>query len=224
MPRRRPQIFISILALFLFVTAATAQTQTNAPAASASPVATKSEPAPATQNAAAPASAAPADSPAASDTQRLSFMTDERDQTTAAAPSSLGLLARTIGALLLIVGLIVGVGWGLRRFGKGRFGIQQGADAPQLAVLSTTGLGDRRSLSVVRFGERILLIGSTAQAMTLLATEDLPGEADTSAIRSVADLLNDDEARGFEDELLIADKRFQPERPEWNEDESAGEV
>jgi flagellar biosynthetic protein FliO len=124
------------------------------------------------------------------------------------------LLLRTLGALLLIVGLIVAATWGLRRVGKGRLG-RCGEDVPELSVLSTVGLGDRRSLAVVRFGERTLLLGSTAQAITLLA-EEHPGDFSAPPARSVADLLqgNDALAEGdfqnslaFDEELSVAGKR-----------------
>jgi flagellar biogenesis protein FliO len=58
-------------------------------------------------------------------------------------------------------------------------------------VLTTVAIGDRRSLTVVRFGERTLLLGSTAQSVTLLASDDddLPALPEALAPRSVADAL-----------------------------------
>jgi flagellar biosynthetic protein FliO len=123
------------------------------------------------------------------------------------APSTAGLFVRTLGALLLIVGLIVAVAWGLRRFGGAHFGVPS-EEAPELAVLATVSLGDRRALSAVRFGDRLLLVGSTAQAITLLATRVCPPRNVTPRMRSVADLLREDEPPSFEQALSLADERL----------------
>ncbi len=137
--------------------------------------------------------------------QRLTFMEEtEREAGTAAgatAPGAAGLLARTLGALLIIVGLIAAAGWGVRKFGGGRFGATA-TDAPALSVVSSVALGDKRSLALVRFGGRTLLVGSTTQAVTLLAEDKLREEdsrVDADAMptpRSVADLLRDDNLNG----------------------------
>lgn len=140
--------------------------------------------------------------------ERLPFMLEDAQKETAEAPSAGGLLIRTLGALLLIVGLIVAAGWGLRRFGGARFGAPR-EDAPQLTVLTSVSLGDRRSLAIVRFGEQNLLIGSTAQSMTLLASEELEsGETKTPIVRSVADLLKAGEAKDFAEELIEATEQL----------------
>lgn len=152
----------------------------------------------------------PADAqlPPMSETDRLPFMQDEQSPASADAPGSFGLLMRTVGALLLIVGLIFGAGWGLRRFGGTRFGAAQ-PDAPPLAVLSTVSLGERRSLAVVKFGERTLLLGSTAQAITLIAEEEAEDHA-ASAVRSVASMLRQHSADdAFAHELKGAEERLE---------------
>ena len=137
------------------------------------------------------------------------------------APSAAGLLIRTLGALLLIVGLIVAAGWGIRRFGGARFGAGR-KDAPALSVLTSVSLGNRRSLAIVRFGERNLLIGSTAQQLTLLAAEDIEsGETDIPVTRSVADLLKADEAKEFDQELTQASAQLESTASRWREDGGA---
>ncbi len=66
-------------------------------------------------------------------------------------------------------------------------------------VITTISIGDRRSLTVVRFGERTLLVGSTPQSFTLLASDDceslLPFSFEESSPRSVADVLSASEGR-----------------------------
>ncbi len=104
------------------------------------------------------------------------------------------------------MGLIVAAGWGLRRFGGARFGAAR-KGAPELNVLTSVSLGSRRSLAVVRFGERNLLIGTTAQSVTLLAEEDMLGteaQETAPAPRSVADLLRANQAVDFDEELKQA--------------------
>lgn len=138
------------------------------------------------------------------------------------APSATGTLAHTLGALLLIVGLIFAVSWFVRRFGGARFN-QAPTDAPSLSVLSTVSLGANRSLALIRFGDRTLLVGATAHAVTLISEagdetqEDLFDRSTRSAQpRSVAALLSDDET-SFDDELLEADKRLSFSAPHANE-------
>jgi flagellar protein FliO/FliZ len=131
------------------------------------------------------------------------------------APSAGGLLLRTLGALLLILGLLVAAAWSLRRFGGGRLAKQDPAEL-ELAVLTTLPLGERRSISAVRFGDQLLLLGATAQTVTLLAktARSLPAAAAAPPrMRSVAELLADDEPRetvqpNFERALLLAKEQL----------------
>jgi flagellar protein FliO/FliZ len=151
---------------------------------------------------------APAASPQPAD-DRLPFMAgDERGEgeTHEQPPTATGLLIRTLGALLLIVGLIVAAAWGMKRFGGARFGTAQ-ENAPALAILNSLSLGERRSLTIVRFGDRTLLLGSTAQSVTLLAeaeADDFTPPDFMSPARSVADILNDDKPAIFSQELFSA--------------------
>lgn len=153
-----------------------------------------SEPA---QEQAAPAQTVSSAPPAHSEeNDRLAFMSEEHAPASE-APSTFGLLSRTFGALLLIVGLIFGASWGLKRFGGTRFGAPH-EDSPALSVLSTVALGDRRSLSIVKFGSRTLLVGSTQQSITLLAeesTDEVLAESN-SPVRSVADMLKQSNSSG----------------------------
>lgn len=165
---------------------------------------------PATQ--AVTAAAQPATPPSRATDERLPFMEPARYENGAEAPSATGLLARTFGALLLIVGLLAALAWGLRRFGGAHLGASN-EDAPELTVLATISLGDRRSLSAVRFGDRLLLLGSTAQAITLLAAQGSRPRHLPPPRRSVADLLAADEPRPFEQALNRASERL-AERPD----------
>jgi flagellar biogenesis protein FliO len=124
------------------------------------------------------------------------------------------LLLRTLGALLLILGLLLAAAWGLRRWGGARF-TATGPDEGELelAVIATLPLGERRTVSAVRFGNQTLLLGSTAQAVTLLATTERPARPQPPRMRSVAELLADDETQepappNFERALIVAGERL----------------
>lgn len=166
----------------------------------------------------APAQATPPATQAASkpvgpeNYERLPFMAQPPETAGEAAPSAGGLLLRTVGALFLIVGLIVATAWGLRRLGGSALG---GADnhAVELTLVGTLSLGERRQLSAVRFGDRLLLIGSTAQAITLLAAHEERPLSYIPPMRSVADLLAEDQPHqparaNFERALALADERL----------------
>jgi len=144
-------------------------------------------------------------SPTKENSDRLPFMVDTDRENRETAPSTTGLMLRTLGALLLIIGLIVAAAWGMKRFGGPRFGAAR-EDAPELAVLSSIALGERRSLSIVRFGHRTLLLGTTPQAVTLLAESEQINV--TTPVRSVAEILNDKEPVHFSAELITAGQRL----------------
>lgn len=151
------------------------------------------------------------------ESDRLPFMAEEHRESE--TPSAVGLLARTFGALLLIVGLIAVGAWALKKFGGARFSAAS-EDAPPLRIVSSVPLGDKRSLAVVRFGSRLLLVASTPQSVTLIAEhEAASAEIDTVIAptpRSVADLLSDDapgfslsnEAPEFAQEMMRAEERI----------------
>ncbi len=132
--------------------------------------------------------------------ERLPFMAESSNPQEQAAPSTGGLMLRTLGALLLIVGLIVAAAWGMKKFGGARFG-KVADDAPELSILNTVALGDKRSLAIVRFGNRNLLLGSTVQSITVLADEKIS----ENEFRSVADILSHEPYESFADELALAE-------------------
>ena len=145
---------------------------------------------------------------AKSEAGALPFKLNERAESLPPAPSLTGLLLRTFGALLFIVGLIAAVGWGLRYFGIVSFGKAQNETAG-LKVLNTLPLGERRSLLTVKFGDRMLLIGATPQGLSLLAEQPeevgIPGNyMPMPGMQTVTDLLGTKAGYKFEDELAQA--------------------
>lgn len=134
---------------------------------------------------------------------RLPFMADSSRDNQDQPPGTGGLMLRTLGALLLIVGLIVAAAWLMKRFGGARFG-KVADDAPELSIMNSVALGDKRSLAIVRFGERTLLLGSTAQSITVLA--ESTGNQSTVTPVSVAEMLNEDKQITFAEELSSAER------------------
>lgn len=123
--------------------------------------------------------------------ERLPFMQNENNSGAAnSEPGSGGLIVRTLGAMVLIVGVIFFGAWGLKKLGFGNLKTDSAEDVPDLAILSSVSLGGGRTISTVRFGEKILLVGSTAQSFTLLADGDTDNEiASLNQPRSVAQML-----------------------------------
>jgi flagellar biogenesis protein FliO len=137
---------------------------------------------------------------------RLPFMQNQETQA-AQEPGSGGLLLKTLGAMMLVVGLIFGGAWGAKKLGFGNFNAKNAADEMNLAILTSVSLGSGRTISTVRFGERVLLVGSTAQNFTLLAEESKPDAVSQVQTRSVAELL-DEEDIAFETEFAKAEARL----------------
>ena len=135
-------------------------------------------------------------------------------------PSTGGLLLKTLGAMLLIVGLIFVGAWTLKKFGFGNVKSSASAEVPDLTILSSVSLGSGRTISSVKFGDRVLLVGSTAQNFTLLAddefstgTHSLKSSENLSlpAPRSVAEML-DEENVSFQQEFESAQNKLYPRR------------
>ena len=163
-----------LLALLIFAAvAADSGAQTESPA-----------PAPAAEQPMAPVMA---------EDDRLPFMQAEQ-KTEMQEPGSGGLILRTLASMVLIVGLIFLAAWGLKKYGFAGLRPDQNDRTPDLSIVSTVNLGNNRSISTIRFGDRLLLVGSTAQSFTLLA-EDFEASKSSDAApaaripRSVAEML-----------------------------------
>lgn len=147
--------------------------------------------------------------------ENLSFMNDENSAASSQSSSG-GMLVRTLGAMILIVGLIFFGAWGLKKLGFGNAKASGDENAPDLTVLSSVSLGSGRTISTVRFGEKVLLVGSTAQSFTLLADESENDAAEKAKPRSVAEMLAEEEdsfADQFERaELNLSDWETEGER------------
>ena len=86
---------------------------------------------------------------------------------------------RTLGALAAVVGLIVFLSWGYRAMGAGQLGLLNRARRPGLIeIVSRTSLTPRQSICLVRVGNRMILVGQTADQ---LRTLDVIDDGDTVA-------------------------------------------
>lgn len=190
-----PTIFILFLALvFGFISNISAQENANQSQPTTQETVNQTQPA--TQN-----------SEIMGEDDRLPFMQNERAAETA-EPSSGGLLLKTLGSMCLIVGLLFFGAWGMKKYGL--FGAKTAVteDAPNLRIMSSVSVANGQTISVVRFGERVLLVGSTAQSFTLLADEY--GEESPEPEKkpkSVSDLLAEENA-SFGKELNYAQSRL----------------
>jgi flagellar protein FliO/FliZ len=83
---------------------------------------------------------------------------------------------RALGALLLVIGLLVGGLWVLRRF-SGQLGVKPGATPSDLRVLEWRPIDPRRKLAVIRWDGRdhLLCLGPTGDCV--VASRDAPAEA-----------------------------------------------
>jgi flagellar biosynthetic protein FliO len=164
------------------VPALAAQTASGAIAPPAQPAAAATVPAAApaleSSSAAAPALApaltaaappAPAAAPAATATpEQQAALAGARPAAVAdpaLAPSATGSLLTTVFSLILVLGLLVGLAWLLKRFGPKS--ITGGANVKLVGALS---VGARERILVVEVGEQWIVVGASPGRMNALAT------------------------------------------------------
>jgi flagellar biosynthetic protein FliO len=81
---------------------------------------------------------------------------------------------RTLAALALVVAIIFAVRWTLRRLGGAKTAHPA---AGVVEVLSRTSVSPRQQVLLVRFGKRLLLVGSGPQGLRTLAEAASPEES-----------------------------------------------
>lgn len=97
-------------------------------------------------------------------------------------PASDFSLARTIGALGLVISLIVIGFWGARKYAPQLFSRRPGEQ--RMKVVETLPMGDKRSIALVQVDDSCFLVGNTASQISLLAR--LPWEFSLGLERDVA--------------------------------------
>lgn len=93
----------------------------------------------------------------------------------AAAPSSAGSLLQVLLALALVLGLIVGAAWMMRRLS-----LVPGAGAGHLRVVSGVMVGQRERVVIVEINGQWLVLGVTSEQVNLLHTLDKPADIETT--------------------------------------------
>ncbi len=96
-----------------------------------------------------------------------------------------GTLIRLVLGLGVVVGLIAGVWWVMKRIHRSRYPAMDDRNpAGLIDVLATTSLGPNRSLHLVKVGEELVLVGSTDHTVapiTRIGVEDAAGLAGAGA-------------------------------------------
>jgi len=141
------------------------------------PAAAQKDAAPAAGSAAAPATelAPPAANPVAPATaaaptpEQQAALAGARPAagpvTPAAAPSAVGSLLQTVVALAVVLGLLVGLAWLLKRFGPRH--ITGGTTVKLVGALS---VGARERILVIEVGEQWIVVGASPGRMNALST------------------------------------------------------
>lgn len=78
-------------------------------------------------------------------------------------------IATTLGSLLFVIAIIIGMAWLLKRMRVPAFGQQKG-----LSVVRQLPVGTKERLMIVQAGEEQFLIGVTAQSIQMLSKLETP--------------------------------------------------
>lgn len=87
----------------------------------------------------------------------------------ATPPGSGGHLISVTFALLLIIGLIMGISWFVKRFGQGSL-----VGSSHLKIIASLPLGTRERIALIEVGDRQLLLGITPTQINTLHVLDSP--------------------------------------------------
>ncbi len=96
------------------------------------------------------------------------------------APTSLDLVT-TLGSLVLVIGLILGLAWLLKRMQVPAIGQQKG-----MRIVSQLTVGPKERIAVIQVGEEQFLIGITPQSIQTLAKLEQPLDEQELSNRSFA--------------------------------------
>ncbi len=110
---------------------------------------------------------APAPTPSQQELQQPLNLDDGKPTQGPPAPEPSGW--RTLGSLLIVLGLAGGGLWALKKWGQGRL---PGSGGGRLRVEETLALGERRFVSILNCEEERFLLALTPQGVTLLARLD----------------------------------------------------
>ena len=92
---------------------------------------------------------------------------------------------RAAGALILVLGILLGFAWLLRRYG-GAIGLKTGMNASDLGVVEWRTLDMRRKLAVVRWGGREHLLCLSPTGDIVVGSRDAPSPPPAAAVPPAA--------------------------------------
>lgn len=125
----------------------------------------------------------------------------ETGEKTVAVSSGLGsMLGQMLAVLVLVIVLLLGLAWLLKRAG-----VTQGALNGQLAVLGAVSVGQREKVVLIQAGQDQLLVGVTANEISLLHLLSEPIQVDATHANPSSYGLNE----GFAQKLTQAMMRRQ---------------
>jgi len=88
-------------------------------------------------------------------------------------------VAALLGRMVVSLGLVIALMWLVAKFARRRMGAagRRGADdALRLQILARQSVGKNASVTLVRSGDRALLLGVTQSSVSLLSDTELPPE------------------------------------------------
>src|ERR1700690_3789844 len=88
-------------------------------------------------------------------------------------------VAALLGRMVVSLGLVIALMWLLAKFARKRMGASRRRgtdDALRLQVLARQTVGKNASVTLVRAGDRALLLGVTESSVSLLSDTELPPE------------------------------------------------
>jgi len=169
------------------ISAPAAATTAAAPAPADAAAAPSADPAPA-PSAATPATtpaAVPAPAPAATPEQQAALAgarpaSSNTGIVPMAAPSATGSVLQTVFSLIVVLALLVGLAWLLKRFGPKALG-----HGNTVRLVGSLSVGTRERILVVEVGEQWIVVGASPGRMNALATMPRQ-EADSTVVTPAA--------------------------------------
>lgn len=120
-------------------------------------------------------------------TQPWVAIAGETGEKTLAVSTGFGsMLGQMVAVLLLVILLLMGLAWVLKRAG-----VNQGALNGQLAVLGAVSVGQREKVVLIQAGQEQLLVGVTANEISLLHLLSEPIVLDDNPVQKTNSALTD---------------------------------
>lgn len=86
---------------------------------------------------------------------------------------------KMIGSLIIVLGLIIGLFYALKRL---RFRAFQAGPSRQMHLIATLNLAPKRALALVELGDQWFIIGVGTESVRLITQMDRPPETESSGV------------------------------------------